>query len=127
MEESHKEFLAGEFLSLILPRMLNQFSENMLFFITNEGVEGKSEPTTESQKKGAALLEEKREDLKTILSQDFYDKLTQRLVPYFCDALTEDELRAAIDHEKLTIKISNIASNLDVLFQEVLGEVKTQK
>lgn len=122
--EENKQELAREFISLILPRMLGQFTETLQFFIESSKQVESSKLNKESQKKAFESLKQKEEELKKVLSQDFYDKLSEKLVPLFCDSLTEDELRSAINHERLTIKISSIAENMEVLFKEVLGEGK---
>lgn len=58
--------------------------------------------------------------LQKACSEEVQTKVHNTMVELLAENLTEEELRYAIFHERSTVKIQNIASQLDSAFQKAL-------
>lgn len=116
------EQLARNFVSLIFPRLINEFSENTQYHI--EALSGMKEA---NMHKGQATeiakeLEVARQKLKKLLSEEVMTKVMEKMVSLLKEALTPEELEYAIFQEQITIKIHGVAAQLDAAFKEAVGE-----
>lgn len=116
------EQLARNFVSLIFPRLINEFSENTQYHI--EALSGMKEA---NMYKGQATeiakeLEVARQKLKKLLSEEVMTKVMEKMVSLLKEALTPEELEYAIFQEQITIKIHGVAAQLDAAFKEAVGE-----
>jgi tRNA isopentenyl-2-thiomethyl-A-37 hydroxylase MiaE len=60
--------------------------------------------------------------LKKALSEEVMQKVMDKMVALLKEALEPHELAYAIYQERITIKISGIAAQLETAFEEALGE-----
>lgn len=114
--------LARTFVSLIFPRLINEFSEN-----TQYQIEALSQMKQANLKKGeegevAKELNEAQVRLKKLLSEEVMTKVMDKMVSLLKEALTPEELEYAIFQEQITIKIHGVAAQLDAAFKEAVGE-----
>lgn len=116
------EQLARDFVSLIFPRLINEFTEN-----TQYQIEALYHMKAESLKSGensdvAKELNAAQIRLKKALSSEVMSKVMDKMVLLLKDVLTPEELEYAIFQEQITIKIHSVAAQLDAAFKEAIGE-----
>lgn len=116
------EQLARDFVSLIFPRLINEFTEN-----TQYQIEALYHMKAESLKSGensdvAKELNAAQVRLKKALSSEVMSKVMDKMVLLLKDVLTPEELEYAIFQEQITIKIHSVAAQLDAAFKEAIGE-----
>uniref|UniRef100_A0AAU8GEQ4 Uncharacterized protein n=1 Tax=Salmonella phage vB_SEnST11_KE22 TaxID=3161173 RepID=A0AAU8GEQ4_9CAUD len=115
------EQLARDFVGLVFPRLINQFTEQAQFQIEamkqmKAGARKGKDFGMEKELNAAQLK------LKKALSEEVMQKVMDSMVQLLKEALTPHELAYAIYQERITIKISGIAAQLETAFEEALGE-----
>lgn len=113
------EQLAREFVSLIFNRLVNSFAETTQWQI--EALSGMKEANVKDSEV-AKELSAAQERLKKILSEEVMQKVMDKMVALLKESLSRRELAYAIYQERITIKISGIAAQLDAAFKEAAGE-----
>ncbi|WNT48179.1 hypothetical protein SPLA5a_PHROGS00096 [Salmonella phage SPLA5a] len=115
------EQLAREFVGLVFPRLINQFTEQ-----TQYQIEALKQMKAGARKGQDAAMEKElnaaQVKLKKALSEEVMQKVMDTMVDLLKEALTPHELAYAIYQERITIKISGIAAQLETAFEEALGE-----
>lgn len=115
------EQLAREFVGLVFPRLINQFTEQ-----TQYQIEALKQMKAGARKGQDAAMEKElnaaQVKLKKALSEEVMQKVMDTMVDLLKEALTPHELAYAIYQERITIKISGIAARLETAFEEALGE-----
>ncbi|AFC21318.1 hypothetical protein GAP31_136 [Cronobacter phage vB_CsaM_GAP31] len=112
------EQLARDFVGLVFPRLINQFSEQTQYEIEamRQMKSGAKDPAFEKELNAAQVR------LKKALSEEVMQKVMDKMVALLKEALEPHELAYAIYQERITIKISGIAAQLETAFVEALGE-----
>lgn len=115
------EQLARDFVGLIFPRLINQFSEQAQFQIDaikqmKAGAKKDKDFAMEKELNAAQIR------LNKVLSEEVMQKVMDSMVLLLKENLSPHELAYAIYQERITIKINGIAAQLETAFEEALGE-----
>lgn len=121
VEPDRHEQLARNFVSLIFPRLTNEFSEGIQYQIAAL-TQMKAEAKKGLEHEVAKELNAAQVRLKKLLSEEVMTKVMDKMVSLLKEALTPEELEYAIFQEQITIKIHGVAAQLDAAFKEAVGE-----
>ncbi len=112
--------LAEEFVSLIWPRLMNEYTSACQTNIDSLMTIRKATLTADNKKAIDEEVSKLVSKLQKACSEEVQTKVHNTMVELLAENLTEEELRYAIFHERSTVKIQNIASQLDSAFQKAL-------
>lgn len=119
--EKGKEQLAREFVGLIFPRLINSFTEQS--HLQLQAMRQMKEGARKGKEFGLEKeINEAQDKLKKALSEEVMQKVMDKMSLLLEEELTAEELAYAIYQEKITIKISGIAAQLESAFEEAVGE-----
>lgn len=117
-----KRDLAGEFISLMLPRLLNSISEDLqktLDHLNSLRVMSIKETDTASVDD---LIAKTKEKLDRILTGEPADKIREFYVEALVEEFTEEELQFAVLSERFNIKFNGLTARAESVLKEALGE-----
>lgn len=118
-----KRGLAEDFVSLILPRVMENYTLELETIIQNLkaalGV-GSKQAGSKTVKK---LLAENEARMVKVLSGEPAEKIKKFYVDALVAEFTEEDLRMAVFQEQFTVKFNALAARSEAVFKEALGGV----
>lgn len=118
-----KRALAEEFVSLILPRVMENYTLELETIIQNLKASlgyGSKQAGSKAVKK---LLAENEARMVKVLSGEPAEKIKNFYVEALVADFTEEDLRMAVFQERFTVKFNGLAARSEAVFKEALGGV----